>query len=125
MGKASLAALNDLIALAQQVTALPTFPAGNAISPQEDPKLIFQGAWTWFSDVLATAQQINDAQDAPVVIQDLCAAYLALRNALPLAAVQHGSLANNHDEQVLAKRLDEWESGAVQPAIPGAVQQAL
>jgi hypothetical protein len=130
--KPAAVALTDMIALAQQVTVLPTFPALNIIPGAQDPKLIFQTAYTWFTEVQVLAAQTNhdislshDPQEAPLVLQDLCAAYLALRNALPLAAVNYGAPANNHGEQNWAAALDTWEAGGLALADRGAVQQQL
>jgi|GEM_PF-3668690 len=123
--KTAMAALADMIALAQQVITLPSFPPLTPIPLDQDPKAIFQTAWIWFCDVQALAVQVNDAEDAPLVLQDLCAAYLALRNALPLAAVNYGSPAGNHGEQNWAAALDGWEAGALAGIDHGLVQHHL
>ena len=75
--------------------------------------------------MLDIALHTDDAQDAPVVVQDLAAAYLALRNALPLAAVFHGSLANTHGERFRVQRLDAWEVTGLAGVDPGFVRQTL
>jgi hypothetical protein len=123
--KTAMTALADMIALAQQVITLPNFPPVTPIPLDQDPKCIFQTAWTWFGDVQALAAQVNDAEDAPLVLQDLCAAYLAVRNALPLAAVNYGSPAGNHGEQRWVAALDGWEAGALAGVDHGLVQHHL
>jgi hypothetical protein len=116
VGKPLNVACASLIALADDVVNLPTFPPGNVPTVQNngDPKNRFAFAWEMFGIVLAAARQATPGMTA-VAIQDLASVYLVLRNVLPLAAVNHGAVPGGHSEGITKKSLNTAEAATGAP----------
>jgi hypothetical protein len=106
LGKHPRTALSDLHTFATAVTTLPTFPKGAV----PDPKLILVKAQADFFAAADAALEVLHDQKAETdtmvyVTEELAVAYLSLRSALPLAAVQLGSPSNGRGEGYAMDRL--------------------
>lgn len=108
-------ALTNLVGLAQALPALANWPAAAALPGQVDPKGIFARAYTAFTAALTQAQDVladNGAgpADAVLAIEDLAGAYVMMRNALPMAAIQYGSTADSKSEGHAMRLIRDWRS---------------
>lgn len=132
------AALADLVALCDAMMALHTFPGdvgGQRIVPHNgDPKGIFDSAWADFTVTLATARalvaqgQAAGAAATADIIPELASAYLCVRNALPLVAINRGGPATVDREPQAVAELDAFNAtprAADAPRICGAFWQLL
>ena len=107
-------AKTGLLALADAIVDLPAFPpddGGTRSLGAADPKLIFGTAWESFGESRAAARAAVGAVAITETLPDLATSYLALRNALPLAAVDYGAPAGSGGEPEALRRLDGYEAG--------------
>ena len=89
-----------------------------------DDRGIFANAWAAFET--ARAALTNAANDAEIAdaVPDLAVAYLCLRNALPLVAIQHGATADSGGEAEALRRLRQYEQNPA-AQLPGVIAGAL
>ena len=124
-----MASRNRLTELVNSLNDLGTLPAAPddggepAIPAIEDVRGTFAAAW---SSLTAARQSLADAVGNQAVFESLAetaSAYLCVRNALPLAAVNHGAPANNSGEGPARDLLEGVEQGG-QPTA-NAIHQAM
>ncbi|MGI5241549.1 hypothetical protein [Dactylosporangium sp. CA-139066] len=119
-GKSLPDARTSLLSLANHVSDLQTYPRQDL--GLEDPTDTFADARERLVTAIGT---LSEAQpDALVTALQACAAaYLALRNAMPLAGVDRGAMANSRNEARHALLLSRAQQGT--PASPAAVRTAM
>jgi hypothetical protein len=109
-------------------TARAAWRAADRSLDDADPRGIFGACWAAFIPARDAVQNAVDDVATIEALHDLAAAYICLRNALPLVAVRVGAYANSGGEPEALRRLDRYERtpGSGQPAeICGALWRLL
>lgn len=100
--------LNGLATLPPAVDGVPTVPRG------EDVRGTFAIAWESLRAARVALDALADDDSAALFesLSEVASAYLCVRNALPLAAVNHGGPANSHREAQARALLNRAEADA-------------
>lgn len=116
-GNDVLVARDALTALARETAAIATMPV--AMDNAWDPAGYLKRARETADNAFATAADDNLLLQNPAgVLQEAASSYCGLRNALPLAAVFHGSNANSHGEPIALYHLDLDENPLLEATLP-------
>lgn len=115
VGKPVGDALQALLALAERITGLATWPATPDIPLEVDPKGIFAAALATFLAAFDSARAITTDQaatvdDVVVELESLAGAYVMMRNAMPMASVLLGSTADGNSEGRIMTMSGDWDA---------------